>query len=148
MWNCEHCGGQTEDDFQTCWTCRIPRGGKADYHRSNRVLVTSTPSIATHEIVEYVGPVFGEVIFGANFFRDNAASLTDFFGGRSENYENIIKCGRTAAISEMQKSAEQLGCNAIVATVYCYQPIGNSMFLITASGTAVRTIPIDERRLG
>ena len=147
MWTCEHCNGQTDDDFQTCWTCRIPRGGEADYHRSNQVLVTSTPSIETHEIVDYVGPVFGEVIYGANFFRDIAAGLTDFFGGRAESYENLIKSGRTAAISEMQSKAEKLGCNAIVAAVYHYEPIGNSMFLITASGTAVRTIPIDESRL-
>ena len=32
MWTCPHCNGKTDDEFQICWTCRIPRGGSAADH--------------------------------------------------------------------------------------------------------------------
>ena len=130
MWTCPNCDGQTDDDFQICWTCRIPQGGSPDYHRNERVLVTSTPSLVTHEILEYVGPVFGETVYGANFLRDIASGVTDFLGGRSESYESILTRGRTAAIHEMQLRAEKLNCNAILGLQVQYEPIGDSMFLI------------------
>lgn len=140
MWTCPHCDGQTDDAFQICWTCRIPRGSPANYHENERVLVTSTPTLVTHEIVEYVGPVFGETVYGANFFRDFASGWTDALGGRSESYENILIRGRRAAIHEMQLRAEKLNCNAIVGLDLQYEPIGSTMFLICASGTAVRAM--------
>lgn len=138
MWTCPNCDGQTDDDFQICWTCRIPKGGSPDYHCNQRVLVTNTPSLCTHEILEYVGPVFGETVYGANFLSDIASGVTDFLGGRSESYENILTRGRTAAIHEMQLRAEKLNCNVIVSLQVQYEPIGDSMFLICVSGTAVR----------
>lgn len=144
MWTCPHCDGQTEDEFQLCWTCRIPRGGPADFHYNKRVLVTSTPTIATHQIVEYIGPVFGEAVYGANFFRDIASGIADVLGGRSQSYEDILVRGRTATIHEMQLRAEKLNCNAIVGLEIQYEPIGNSMFLICASGTAVRVVPLKQ----
>ena len=142
MWTCPHCDGKTDDEFQICWVCRIPRGASVDYHENARVLVSSTPTITTHEILEYVGPVFGETIYGANFFRDFASGLSDVFGGRSENYEQILSRGRTAAIHEMRSHAERLECNAIVGMSVQYEPIGRSMFLICVSGTAVRLSPL------
>ena len=147
MWTCQHCDGQTEDEFQICWSCRIPRGGSAEYHRNDRVLVTSTPTLVTHEIIEYSGAVFGETVYGANFFRDLASGFSDFMGGRSESYENVLIQGRTAAIREMQMRAEKLDCNAIVGLHVQYEPIGDSMFLVCASGTAVRVKPRNDKMI-
>ncbi|MEZ6138733.1 MAG: YbjQ family protein [Pirellulaceae bacterium] len=143
MWTCPHCDGTTDDEFQICWSCRIPRGQSANFHECDRVLVTSTPTLCTHSILEYVGPVFGETVYGANFFRDFASGFTDMFGGRSQSYESILIRGRNAAIHEMQIRAERLGCNAIVGLVVQYDPIGDSMFMICASGTAVRVTTLD-----
>ena len=145
MWTCPHCDGQTDDGFQVCWTCRIPKGSPADYHRNDRVLVTNTPTLQTHDIIEYVSPVFGETVYGANFFRDIASGFTDFIGGRSASYENILMRGRTAAIHEMQSRAEKLDCNAIVSMQVQYEPIGSTMFLICVSGTAVRAVPSNSK---
>ena len=141
MWTCPHCNGETEDDFRLCWTCRIPRGSSGNYHENDRVIVTTTPTLGTHDIVEYLGPVFGETVYGANFFRDIASGFTDMLGGRSQAYENILVRGRTAAIHEMQLRAERLNGNAIVGLSIQYEPIGNSMFIICTTGTAVRVTP-------
>jgi uncharacterized protein YbjQ (UPF0145 family) len=49
--------------------------------------VTTTPSIEGKSITRYHGIVCGEVILGANVFRDILASITDIVGGRSGAYE-------------------------------------------------------------
>ena len=47
------------------------------------VIVSTTPTLEGHPIREYLGIVTGEVIVGANLFRDLFASITDIVGGRS-----------------------------------------------------------------
>ena len=141
MWICAHCDGQTDDQFQICWTCRVPRGQPADYFLNSRVVVSTTNELTTHEILQYVGPVFGEVVSGTNMFRDVDAAVADFFGGRAESYEQLLMRSRTEAIFEMQQRAERLGCNAVVGVDVNYESIGKSMFLVCASGTAVIATP-------
>ena len=51
------------------------------------MVVTTTPQIEGKRIAEYRGIVFGEVVSGVDFVRDFAAGLTNFFGGRSNSYE-------------------------------------------------------------
>ena len=58
------------------------------------MIVTTTPSIEGHAIRDYRGIVIGEVIVGANLFRDLFASITDIVGGRSGKYENVLKRAR------------------------------------------------------
>ena len=57
------------------------------------MIVTTTPSIEGKAIRDYRGIVIGEVIVGANLFRDLFASITDIVGGRSGKYENVLKRG-------------------------------------------------------
>ena len=52
------------------------------------MIVTTTHTVEGHQIVEYLGIVTGEVILGANVFRDMFASIRDIFGGRSGAYES------------------------------------------------------------
>ena len=47
------------------------------------MILSTTPAIEGHAIREYKGVVFGEVITGVNFLKDFAASVRNFFGGRS-----------------------------------------------------------------
>ena len=47
------------------------------------VIVTTTPTIEGRPIQEYCGIVVGEVIVGANLFRDLFANIRDIVGGRS-----------------------------------------------------------------
>lgn len=104
------------------------------------MLVTSTPTIEGHTIIEYKGLVSGEVIFGMNFLKDFfGASLRDFIGGRSHSFEHAMLEGRVTAEEEMIKHAAKLGANAIVGVSFGYETMGkeNTMLMISVTGTAV-----------
>ncbi|MDC8755339.1 heavy metal-binding domain-containing protein [Erythrobacter sp. sf7] len=104
------------------------------------VIVTTTPTIEGHPIQEYCGIVTGEVIVGANLFRDLFANIRDIVGGRSGSYERILADARKQAIEELQADAASLGGNAVVGIDLDYEVIGanGSMLMVSASGTAVR----------
>jgi uncharacterized protein YbjQ (UPF0145 family) len=103
------------------------------------MIITTTPTIEGYKIVEYKGIVSGEVIFGMNFLKDFGASIRDFFGGRSNSYENAMLEGRKTALQEMESRARELGANAIVGVSYGYETLGQSstMIMVSISGTAV-----------
>ena len=50
------------------------------------IIVTTTPTIEGRPIQDYLGIVTGEVIVGANIFRDLFANIRDIVGGRSGSY--------------------------------------------------------------
>lgn len=106
------------------------------------MIITTTHAIQGKTITDYRGIVFGEVIVGANIFKDVKASLTNFFGGRSGAYEESLMEAREAALKEMEERATALGATAIVGMLVNYQVIGVSgtnMLMVTTCGTAVRT---------
>ena len=103
------------------------------------MIITTTPTVQGHEIAEYRGIVFGEVISGVNVVRDFAAGISNFFGGRSGAYEEELVNARTQAMREMEQRAVGLGANAIVGVDVDYEVLGadNGMLMVTAGGTAV-----------
>lgn len=103
------------------------------------MITTTTPSVEGKQIVQYKGIVFGEVISGVNFVRDFAAGLTNFFGGRSNSYEEELMKARTQALYELEQRAQNMGANAVVGIDIDYEVLGadNGMLMVTASGTAV-----------
>ncbi len=104
------------------------------------MIVTTTPSVEGHRIVEYRGIVFGEVVSGVNFVKDFVAGLSDLLGGRSHTYEEELIRARENALAEMADRAQQVGANAVVGVDIDYEVLGtsNGMLMVTASGTAVR----------
>jgi uncharacterized protein YbjQ (UPF0145 family) len=101
------------------------------------MLLTTTSQISGTEITEYKGIVNGEVILGANVFRDIMASIRDFIGGRSAAYEEVLKKAKEEALREMQQEAKKLGANAIIGIDIDYEMIGTGMLMVAVSGTAV-----------
>jgi uncharacterized protein YbjQ (UPF0145 family) len=103
------------------------------------MIITTTPTVEGHTILEYKGIVFGEVINGIDFVKDFAAGLTNFFGGRSNSYEGELIMARENAIREMENRAVAVGANSIVGVDIDYEVLGtsNNMIMVTASGTAV-----------
>jgi uncharacterized protein YbjQ (UPF0145 family) len=100
---------------------------------------TTTNIIEGRPVQEYLGIVTGEVIVGANLFRDLFASITDIVGGRSGKYEDVLARARKEAIGEMEAEAARLGGNAVVGVDLDYEVLGQngSMLMVSASGTAV-----------
>lgn len=103
------------------------------------MLLTTTPTIEGHPVQKYHGIVTAETIIGANIFRDFAASIRDFFGGRSGSYEEVLVKAKETALNELSERAEQMGANAVVGIDLDYETVGqgNSMLMVVASGTAV-----------
>ena len=103
------------------------------------MLLTTTPTIEGHTIKEYKGIVTSETIIGANFIKDIAAGLRDFFGGRSGAYEKVLIEAKNTSRRELEERALALGANAIVGIDVDYETMGdtNSILMVAMSGTAV-----------
>ncbi len=103
------------------------------------MIVTTTPTVEGQPIRAYHGIVTGEVIVGANIFRDLFASITDIVGGRSGKYEAVLARARKEAVSEIKREAMDLGANAVVGVDIDYEVLGQngSMLMVSVSGTAV-----------
>ncbi len=101
------------------------------------MLLSTTPTFEGGRIIRYNGIVTGEVILGANIFRDFFASVRDIVGGRAGSYETVLRDGRNTAFQEMMAEAQRLGANAIVGIDVDYETLGKSMLMVSVSGTAV-----------
>lgn len=107
---------------------------------SNGIIVSTTSTLEQRPAKEYLGIVTGEVIVGANLFRDLFASITDLVGGRSGQYEKVLGRARHEAIEDMTEQARALGGNAVVGVDIDYEVLGQngSMLMVSVSGTAIR----------
>ncbi len=103
------------------------------------MIVTTTPTIEGRPVQQYLGVVTGEVIVGANMFRDLFASIRDIVGGRSGSYEDVLARARLQALDEMKQFAAGMGGNAVVGVDLDYEVLGanGSMLMVSATGTAV-----------
>lgn len=104
------------------------------------MLRTTTNTIEGKRIVEYYGVVTGEAIMGANIVRDLFASITDIVGGRAGVYEDKLKDAREICFLEMERSAMQLGANAIIGIDIDYEVVREGMLMVAVSGTAVKYV--------
>lgn len=104
------------------------------------MIVSTTPTIEGREIAQYLGPVAGECVYGANVFRDFFASIRDVVGGRAGGYQKVLRDGRRLAIEDMVEEARALGADAVLAMDIDYESIGetNSMLMVSCNGTAVK----------
>jgi uncharacterized protein YbjQ (UPF0145 family) len=107
------------------------------------MILSTTPTLEGRPIAEYRGLVTGEAILGANIFRDFFAGIRDIVGGRSAAYEEELGQARRIALEEREQAAARLGAHAVVGIDLDYEVIGQggSMLMVSASGTAVVTVP-------
>ncbi|MBD9178995.1 MAG: hypothetical protein EGP82_07450 [Odoribacter splanchnicus] len=101
------------------------------------MLLITTNTIEGKQITHYYGVVSGETIIGANLFRDLFAGIRDIVGGRAASYEEVLRKAKDTALQEMASQASQMGANAVIGIDLDYETVGNSMLMVTASGTAV-----------
>lgn len=101
------------------------------------MIITTTNTVEGYQIAEYKGIVVGEAIMGANVVRDVFASITDIVGGRSGAYESKLQDARETALRELEERARAVGANAVVGVDLDYEVVGQSMLMVSASGTEV-----------
>lgn len=104
------------------------------------MIITTTSSIQNFNIEKYISPISAHIVIGTNVFSDFFASVTDVFGGRSNTYQKKITGIYSNAIKELEKIAVKKRANCILGLHIDIREIsgkGKSMFMITATGTAV-----------
>ena len=104
------------------------------------MIITTTNNVPGMEIVEYKGLATGEVVAGINFIKDLGAGLRNFFGGRSQGYEDEIIQARAEALKELEARAAAMEANAVIGVRIDFDALGsngNNMLLVTVTGTAV-----------
>ncbi len=108
------------------------------------MIFTTTNSIHGREVAQYLGIVFGDAVVGVNVFRDLMASFRDIVGGRSGSYEKELSGARDAALENLMARAGEMGADAVLGIDIDYETVGSngSMLMVTASGTAVRLVPV------
>jgi uncharacterized protein YbjQ (UPF0145 family) len=104
------------------------------------MLVSTTSVIEGRPVKDYLGVVTGEVIVGANIFKDLFAGIRDIVGGRAGSYESTLRDARATALDELQNEARALGADAVIGVDLDYETLGQggTMLMVTASGTAVK----------
>jgi uncharacterized protein YbjQ (UPF0145 family) len=104
------------------------------------VIITTTGTIEGRKVTAYLGIVTGEVIVGANIFKDLMASVRDIVGGRAGAYERTLNMARTEAIAEITEEAQKVGADAVLGVTFDYESIGSTstMLMVTITGTAVK----------
>lgn len=113
------------------------------------MIITTTNTIEKYTIEQYLGIVNSNVVIGTNLFSDFAASLTDVFGGRSGTYKSKLGTIYNEVMSELERKAESLNADAILGLNIDFDEVsggGKSMFMVSASGTAVVLGKIHEDR--
>lgn len=106
------------------------------------MIQTTTSGVEGHRITAYHGIVVGEAIIGANVVRDLFAGLRDIVGGRSGAYEASLAEARDTALAELAGRVTAAGGNAVVGVDLDYEVVGQSMLMVSASGTAVTLEPL------
>ncbi|MEQ1547637.1 MAG: heavy metal-binding domain-containing protein [Chakrabartia sp.] len=104
------------------------------------MLITTTTAVEGRPVRDYLGVVTGEVIVGANIFKDLFASIRDIVGGRSGAYEGAMRDARKTAFAELESAARDLGADAVIGVDIDYEVLGKggSMLMVSVSGTAVK----------
>lgn len=104
------------------------------------MLISTTDTLQGYEILDYLGIVTGETIAGANILRDAMATVSDYLGGRSGAYEDIVARSRETTLEEMCDRARLKGADGVVGVSLDYETVGSrgAMLMVTATGTAVR----------
>ena len=101
------------------------------------MIMTTTSTVEGHRVTDYKGVVVGEAIMGANVVRDFFAGITDIVGGRSGGYEATLQTASDTSMGELQDRGLAQGANAVIGIDLDYEVVGDSMLMVSVSGTAV-----------
>ncbi|WP_296881945.1 YbjQ family protein [uncultured Methanobrevibacter sp.] len=105
------------------------------------MILTSSNTLESKEIIEYKGLVTGEFLIGSNIYKDLFSGVRDVVAGRTSRYEEELQTAREYALETMKEKAKNLGANAIIGLKISYDNLGGTMgntILVTAYGTAIQ----------
>jgi len=144
--NCEVCNKEFNDygvGLSVCPDCRDIDFDKTPVtsEELKRIKLTTGLNFTNFEIDDEIGIVTAECVFGMNIFRDFFASARDFFGGRSDASQKVLRDLKETCLLELKKEAYHLEADGVIAVHLDYQEMsggGKGMLFLVASGTAVK----------
>jgi uncharacterized protein YbjQ (UPF0145 family) len=105
------------------------------------MIVSTTPYVAGHRVVETKGHVFGLVVRSRGFSGNLIASLRSLGGGEIHEYTSLLEDTRRQALDRMVQNATLMGGNAVVSMRFDSSELAGTMSEIVAYGTAVVVEP-------
>ena len=105
------------------------------------MIVSTTPYIAGHRVVETRGQVFGVVVRSRGFSGNLIASIRSLGGGEIHEYTSLLEDTRRQALDRMVQNATLMGANAVISMRFDSSELAGTMTEIVAYGTAVIVEP-------
>ncbi len=90
-----------------------------------------------YRVMDYKKVVSGEIVLGGGVFKEIAASASDVFGVRAGGFEANLENAKNAALDKAIDNALNVDANALLGIDFDITTIGNSMMVVSVSGTAV-----------
>lgn len=109
----------------------------ADLVENGQVLLTTSPILEEYSIREQKGVVLANVTLARNAGQDILANIRDFFGGRSQSWENTLHTAQREALEELSSKAQERGANAVIGIEIQDESITKGIKNVKATGTAV-----------
>ncbi len=153
---CRRCGHEIEDNAPFCYFCGEQfddekSWDEIDKHehdiqvmedaelrkRVANMIYTTTPNVEGHKIKKYLGIISGSSVIGTGLVSDFGAAVSDLFGVSSESYNEKLSNAREHAMNMLKKEALKKGANAVIGIDTDIMTVGNNMFVVNATGTAV-----------
>ena len=105
------------------------------------MIISTTPFVAGHRVVETKGHVFGLVVRSRGLGGNLVASLRSIMGGEIHEYTSLLEDTRRQAIDRMVQNATLVGANAVLSMRFDSSEMASTMTEIVAYGTAVVLVP-------
>ncbi len=105
--------------------------------QTQRILITTTPTVSGYHIAAVYGEVFGVVVRSRGLAGNLMAGLRSLGGGEITEYTQLLEQTRIDAMGRMSERAVAMGANAVVSMRFDSSAIGEVMSEIVAYGTAV-----------
>jgi uncharacterized protein YbjQ (UPF0145 family) len=100
------------------------------------MIITTTPFVAGHRVVESKGQVFGLVVRSRGLVGNLTAAVRSLAGGEITEYTELLEDTRRQALDRMVANATLMGANAVISMRFDSSELNNSMSEIVAYGTA------------
>jgi uncharacterized protein YbjQ (UPF0145 family) len=105
------------------------------------MIVSTTPYVAGHRVVETKGMVFGLVVRSRGLGGNIMAGLRSLGGGEIHEYTELLEDTRRQAIDRLIQNATVLGANAVLSMRFDSTELAGTMSEIVAYGTAAIVEP-------
>ncbi len=102
------------------------------------MLISTTATIAGHEVIQTIDIARGSTVRARNIGRDLFAGLKNIIGGEITEYTRLMADAREEAIERMIADAERIDADAVVNVRFMTSMVMAGCSEILAYGTAVK----------